>query len=202
MTSSAFRAEPGAILVADASVVINLNASGHARRIIEASRARMLVPANASFELAVGARFGHDDGRQLDMLVADGIVERIELGPVALPLYESLIDGSRGDTLDDGEATTIAAAAEHGAVALLDEKKARRVCRALFATLILGSTAELLLDAVTLGRQVQSEAMVNALQRGRMRVPPEFVESAIALIGAEQASACPSLPRRAREPGK
>lgn len=198
MISSAFRAKPWVLLIADASVVINLNASGHARRIIEASGAHILVPTNASFELAVGALFGHDDGRQLDLLVAERFVERAELGDAALSIYESLIDGSRGDTLDDGEAATIATAVEHDAVALLDERKGRRVCRALFPALILGSTAELLLNAVSLGRDLQVEAMVNALKRGRMRVPPEFVQPAIELIGADQAASCPSLPRDAR----
>lgn len=205
MNSSAFLADRDAVLIADASVVINLNASGHARRVVGSVPGRILVPANASMELAVGASFGHDDSRLLDELVAANIIGRIDLGSSALAIYESLIDGSRGQTLDDGEAATIAAALERRAVALLDEKKARRMCAELFPALDVGCTVQLLLnDAATvmLGHAAQVEAMMNALQSGRMRVPPEFVDDVVGLIGPQRAAMCPSLPRVARQTGR
>ncbi|MFB9980650.1 hypothetical protein ACFSQQ_00650 [Mesorhizobium kowhaii] len=199
MSLSAFPADPDAILIADANVVIGLNASGHAGRIIELTRRRIIVPDNAGNELAIGARFGHDDGAQLEALVAEGLVERMMLDRTALATYEALIDGTHGDTLDDGEAATIAIAVRLGGVAVLDERKARRMCAQHFPAIVQGCTAQWLLGAAALGRAAHAEAMVNALQKGRMLVPSEFLNDVVALIGQEAAGACPSLPRLVRQ---
>jgi predicted nucleic acid-binding protein len=199
MSSSVFLADPNSVLIADASVVIGLNASGHARRIIELTPCRILVPDNASNELAIGTRFGHDDGAQLDALVAAGLVSRVTLGGIALATYGTLIDGTYGETLDDGEAATIAVAVECGGVALLDEKKARRMCKAHFPQIVQGCTTQWLLDAVALGKATQVEAMINTLRKARMRVPPEFMDEVVALIGREAAMDCSSLPRFVRQ---
>jgi predicted nucleic acid-binding protein len=200
MSSSAFPVNSGSTLIADASVVIGLNASGYARRILALTSCRILVPENASQELTLGAKFGHDDGEQLDQLVGEGLIERVALGQAALGVYEALIDGTYGETLDDGEAATIAVAAERRAVALLDEKKARRMCAQHFPDILRGSTAEWLLDAKALGSADQTQAMLNALRKGRMRVPPGFMEEVVELIGLEAAADCPSLPRVIRQP--
>ncbi|WP_374650104.1 hypothetical protein [Dongia sp.] len=199
MSLSAFPADPDAILIADASVVIGLNASGHARRIIELTERRIIVPENAGNELALGAQFGHDDGTQLDALVAAGLVERMTLDAVAMKTYEALIDGTYGSTLDDGEAATIAIAVRHGGVAVIDERKARRMCAEHFPAIVQGCTAQWLLGAAVLGRPAHAEAMLNALQKGRMRVPSEYLNDVVALIGSEAAGACPSLPRVVRQ---
>lgn len=199
MSLSAFPADPDAILIADASVVIGLNASGHARRIIELTERRVIVPDNAGNELAVGARFGHDDGTRLDALVAAGLVERMALEGAALTTYEALIDGTYGETLDDGEAATIAIAVQYCGVAVLDERKARRMCAQHFPAIVKGCTAQWLLGAAALGPAAHAEAMVNALQKGRMRVPSEYLNDVITLIGPEAAGACSSLPRLVRQ---
>lgn len=199
MSLSAFLAEPDAVLIADTSVVIGLNASGYARRIIELTERRVFVPDNASNELAFGAQFGHDDSVQLDILLSAGLVERLTLDGPALKIYEALIDGTFGDTLDDGEAATIAIAAQRSGVAVLDERKARRMCKQHFPSVTQGCTAQWLLGAAALGRTAHAEAILNALRRGRMRVPPEFLNEVVALIGPEEAAACPSLPRLVRQ---
>ncbi|MER8460725.1 hypothetical protein NKH24_32540 [Mesorhizobium sp. M1300] len=199
MSLSAFLADPNSVLIADASVVIGLNASGHAHRIIELTQRRVIVPDNSYHELAVGARFGHDDGAQLDMLVGAGLVESMALEGSALTTYEALIDGTYGETLDDGEAATIAIAVQRGGVAVLDEKKARRMCEKHFPNTVQGCTAQWLLGTATLGRAAHVEAMINALRKGRMRVPLEFLDAVVALIGVEAAATCPSLPRVARQ---
>lgn len=199
MSSSAFLADPDAALIADASVVIGLNASGQARRVIELIQRRVIVPDNAGNELAIGARLGHDDGAQLDALVAAGLVERLPLGGAAITTYAALIDSTYGETLDDGEAATIALAVQLGAVAVLDERKARRMCRQHFPHVVQGCTAQWLLGAAALGGGAHAEAMVNALRKGRMRVPPEFLDAVVTLIGMEAAAGCLSLPRLVRQ---
>lgn len=199
MSLFAFPADPVAALIADASVVIGLNASGQARRVIELVERRVIVPNNAAIELEIGARFGHDDGAQLDALVAAGLVERMPLEGMAGEAYTTLIDGTYGETLDDGEAATIALAVQHGAIAVLDERKARRMCGQHYPHVVQGCTAQWLLGAEALGRAAQVDAIIGALRNGRMRVPREYLHAVVALIGAEAAAECPSLPKVARQ---
>lgn len=201
MNASRFFASSSAILVADASIVINLNASGRARDIIRALPHRLVVTGNAVTELEAGERNGHSDARQLHDLIGSGLVGRIEIGGIGAPIYESLIDGSARFTLDDGEAATIACAVEAAAFALLDERKARSLCAASFAALPLGCTAEILLHPAVAAALTSEHVatVVRALQVGRMRVPPEFVGDLAALIGPEHAVTCASLPKAARK---
>ncbi|MCV0387929.1 MAG: hypothetical protein K5821_16325 [Nitrobacter sp.] len=133
------------MLVADASVLINLNASGRAEEIIRALPARLVVAGNTVVELENGVLRGYDDGKRLRALISAGVVSRIEIGAVAAPIYERLIDGSARLTLDDGEAATIACAIEQGGVALLDERKARSLCATGYASLPVLCTAEVLM---------------------------------------------------------
>ncbi len=198
---SAFLADPERVLIADASVVIGLNASGYARQILELMPCRVLVPENARDELTIGAQFGHDDSAQLDALIDAGLVSRVSLGEPEHRTFETLIDGTFGNTLDDGEAATIAIAIEYGGVAILDERKARRMCGAHFPGLLQACTAQLLLEVRALGKAAQAEAMINALRKGRMRVPPEILGDVVELIGLEAAAACRSLPRVTRVGG-
>lgn len=200
MSSSKFFASPNAVLVADASVLINLNASGRAEEIIKALPARLVVAENTVVELENGVLRGYNDGKQLRALMSAGVVSRVEIGTVAAPIYETLIDGSARLTLDDGEAATIACAIEQGGVALLDERKARNLCATAYASLPVRCTAEVLMHeavAAALGSD-HIATVVRALKVGRMRVPVEHVEELKELIGPVHASECSSLPRFAR----
>lgn len=200
MSASRFFASPPAVLVADASIVINLNASGRAPEIIRALPHRVVVTGNAVTELEAGERNGHGDARQLHDLIGAGLVGRIEIAGIGAPIYESLIDGSARLTLDDGEAATIACAVEAGAFALLDERKARSLCAAMYGALPLGCTAELLMHPAVAAALASDHVatVVRTLQVGRMRVPPEFIGDLAALIGPEHAATCTSLPKAAR----
>lgn len=200
MSLSKFFASPNAVLVADASVLINLNASGRAEEIIRALPARLVVAGNTVIELENGVLRGYDDGKQLRALIGAGIVSRVEIGAMAAPIYETLIDGSARLTLDDGEAATIACAIEQGGVALLDERKARSLCATSYASLPVRCTAEVLMhDAVAAALGSNHVAtLVRALKVGRMRVPLEYVEELSQLIGPAHASECASLPKSAR----
>jgi predicted nucleic acid-binding protein len=202
MSSSNFLSNPRASLIADASVVINLNATARAAEIIKAIPNPFIVMENACAELEAGIRNGHRDHEWLLELIDAGHVRRARLGTASMPVYESLIDGSTLRTLDDGEAATIAYAQEISGVALIDERKARTLCANSFPGLVVACTAEFLMhDAITaaLGEQRQADALVNALNGARMRVPPEHLARVRAMIGPERAALCPSLPRATRE---
>jgi hypothetical protein len=201
MSSSNFLTNPHTILVADASVVINLNATGCARAIITAFPNRWAVTANALAELVNGMRNGHDDARALQMLIDAGVVDLVGLGDTGGKVYEKLIDGSALRTLDDGEAATIGYAHEVGGIALIDERKAINLCADSFPELLVVPSIQLLLhEAVVraLGPQGHIEAIIGALQKARMRVPPDQITRVVAIIGQESAAACLSLPKAAR----
>jgi predicted nucleic acid-binding protein len=201
MNSSSFPIDLSRSLICDASVIINLNATGRAMDIIRAVPGSFLVSQNAFDELAHGARNGHEDGKRLRGLVDNGLVEIAQLGESGALVYASLIEGSAVRTLDDGEAATIGHAHETGSIALIDERKARSLCASRFPELVLASTVDLLAHEMlqsALGRQGQVEAILNALRLARMRVPPHQIELIINLIGEDAALTCNSLPRTIR----
>jgi predicted nucleic acid-binding protein len=201
MSSSSFLNNPQTNLIADASVVINLNATARAAEILKCLRNKFLVTDNACAELEEGGKSGHRDHAKLVELIDDGLIFRAQLGAKGAGIYESLIAGPTLQTLDDGEAATIAHAYECGGVALIDERKARTLCAALFPGLILASTIELLLHetvAAALGPQGQIDAVANALTLARMRVPAESVVRVRTMLGADRAALCSSLPKLAR----
>jgi predicted nucleic acid-binding protein len=201
MSSSNFPSDHRTVLVADASVVINLNATGHAHAIITAFPNRWAVTANALAELVAGMRNGHDDARALQALIDAGAVDLVGLGDNGSAVYETLIDGSALHTLDDGEAATIGYAHEVGGIALIDERKAMSLCAARFPEMQVVSTVQLLLDEAVvrvLGQQGHVDALLSALQKARMRVPSDQLSRILTLIGEKSAASCLSLPKAAR----
>lgn len=112
-----------------------------------------------------------------------------------------LVIGPAATTLDDGEAATIANALAHAGTALIDERKATRLCAERFPQLRLACTDDVLNHPEIqrqLGAQALSDAVFNALDSGRMRVLPQHLEWIVELIGVERAALCQSLPRRVR----
>jgi len=201
MTLSSFPNDSDVELILDASVVINLNATGHASSILAAIPNPALVTENVLGELQRGAGNGHADEEKLQALIASGIVAPIPISSQASSTYQQLIEGPASETLDDGEAATIACALQANAVAVVDEKKGRSICGTRFPNLGIASTIELIIHpaiSLSLGSDVQREAVFSALYHGRMRVPEEHLEAAIALIGNDQAKKCTSLPSKFR----
>jgi predicted nucleic acid-binding protein len=197
MRSSNLPASSTPFLVADASIIINLNATNSAKDIVGALPNRMVVTSVVLAELSAGASRGHEDARQLELLIGGGSMGLVELGGMAEEVYASLVDGATGSTLDDGEASTIAYALEIGGIAAIDDHKARRICSERFSGLRIAWSTDLLLHesvAATLGREAQANAIFNALQKARMRVPNEHVDKIVNLIGSERAISCRSLP--------
>jgi len=191
-------ADPKAVFVADTSVLINLNATGCAAKILGGLACGFAVTENVCAELENGRRNGHTDADALKALWRMRLVDRVALGEAGAAVYETLIDGSTLRTLDDGEAATIGCAVELSGLALIDERKAGNLCAELFPKLEVVSTAELLLsDAVLhlLGETARAEAISNALLRARMRVPKTLASRVRAVVGEARAAACRSLPK-------
>ncbi|MEX2048510.1 MAG: hypothetical protein WEB90_02935 [Gemmatimonadota bacterium] len=203
MASSSL-AEPPPELIADASAVISLLASGVARQVLESLPTRLRVIDAVSTELATGTPRGWDTAERLAVLVDAGLAEIVGLDESSYECFESLVVGAASDTLDDGEAATIAYACATRAGALIDERKARRICAARFPSLGIHTTFALLTSAhvtLLLGEAATSDAVFNALHVGRMRVPAEDHQRVVALIGIERACLCASLPVHVRMVG-
>ena len=196
--------DPRAPIVVDASTVINLNATGFAADILRAIPNPVIVTDVVQDELREDSRSGRHDGDMVAALISAGLVSVAKLDDLKGSHFEELVIGRGDKTLDDGEAATIAFGLERGAVVIVDERKATRLCGERFPELVVGSSLDILAhDAVSaaLGKKVLSDAVFNALHSARMRVPPSALAWVIELVGQERASLCESLPRSARTLG-
>lgn len=189
------------LLVADTSTIINLNATGCVETILQVLPCRVAASEVVREELEIGRSRGRSDAAKFDALVGRGLIEVVGHGDIGLNYFEQLVIGPASETLDDGEAATLACAAESGAVAVIDESKALRLGARRFPSLRLASTIDLLGHPVvlsTLGANALADAVFNALTGARMRVPPQHIAGVLQLIGLERAGQCASLPRAAR----
>jgi predicted nucleic acid-binding protein len=193
--------DPSAQLVADASTVINLIATRCAQEILSGLPNRVVVVDVIPTELESGSQRGREAYDRLKQLVAAGLMDVVQLGDSAAEYFEGLVIGPAARTLDDGEAATIAYASARGSTALIDERKATRICAERFPQLSVASTVDVLNHPQVqrqLGPQGLADAVFNALVDGRMRVFPHHLEWIVELIGIDRAAMCQSLPRRVR----
>ena len=193
--------DPSSPLVIDASVVINLNATGCAAQILTALPNRIVVTDMVSDELEAGRTKGRTDAERLATLVRDSLIERVALSPAAEGHFLDLVVGRGIATLDDGEAATIAWAVSHNGIPVIDDKKAVAICRQRFPSVALASTADVLAQRSVgdeLGESQLAEAIYLALSVARMRVPDERLAWVVAAIGQARAANCNSLPERVR----
>ncbi len=193
--------DPSPALVLDASVVINLNATGCVRRILDAIPNPIVILEVVLRELETGRVKGRTDADTVGDLVKSGCVQLAALSPECESNFLALVAGSGATTLDDGEAATIAWSVAHGGIPIIDEKKGSAICRDRFPHLKLGTTIDIFAH-----EQVQSafvkadlaDSIFNALTLARMRVHDKDMAWVIGMIGPERASICNSLPRSKR----
>ncbi len=197
--------DSGAPMLADTSVVINLDATGYFDQILDAVPNRLLVSEDVQEELRRGEVGGAHEENSLWAIIERGQAKVATLTSEGLERFRSLTGGRADETLGDGEAATIACALSLGAIALIDERKALRVSAERFPSLVTDTSVDLLAHPQVqsdLGLTTLSEAVFHALTRARMRVPPHYFAWVVGLIGADNASRCDSLPRSVRLPGR
>lgn len=195
------RVSPPTPLIADASLWIALAATGCAAEILTALARPALVTDIARDELERGRPKGRGTADAVAALIASGHVEIVTLPESTLEIYAGLVIGPGAETLDDGEAATLAMACTLGGAAVIDERKARRIAKDRFPAMELRCTAELLLSpqvAGVLGKARCADAIFAALQDARLRVPSDFLDIVAEAIGQERARLCASLPARTR----
>lgn len=185
-------------LVADSSVVINLNATRRAATILEALPNRIPVTEEVRRELRVGDTREHRDGALLDELVAGGFIDAVKLGESGLGDFLGLVSGPASETLGDGEAATIAKSLEAGGLALIDDRKALRICAERYPGLPTSGTVDLLRHPGVLEAFPQpdfADLVFAAVRDARMHVPRRHGQWVIELLGRDRAELCPSLAR-------
>jgi len=193
--------DPSALIIFDASVVINLNASGLFAELLSTLPNKFTVVEEVKLELEQGRRNGHNDADALNRLISDGLIDLIGLGEAGQNHFLAMVSGPAADTLDDGEAATIACALERKACPVIDERKANKICDARHPSLMKACTTDLFFHESVLkafGQDRIADAVFNALTRGRMRVLEQHRDAIVRLIGAERAAQCHSLPKQAR----
>ena len=193
---------PAVQLVADASAIISLIATGSAGEVIAALPNRVVVVDTVLVELEAGRQRGRSacDGLR-DLVTAEAVGIVTLDSEEALRCFEDLVVGPAAATLDDGEAATIAYALTRASTAVIDERKAIRICRERFPGLQTGCTVDVLLHADverSLGPEMIGNLMFNALIHAHMRVLPEHVPWVVSVVGPERALTCESLPRSVR----
>lgn len=189
------------VIVADTSVVINLNSCGCGQEILDALPNRVVVTESVLNEIEDGHRKGRPRVSLFDPASAGRSIEVIELGERGKEIFEVLVIGNASETLDDGEAATIGYAVEHDVIAAIDERKASRICGRRYPQLRVSSTLDIFRHPEVgdaLGRHRLIEAVVNALNAARMRVPEAHLNWLESLLGPDRMAGCSSIPRSAR----
>ena len=188
-------------VVCDASTVINLNATGCAVAILKALPNPFVISEVALGELDEDTRSNRNDAKLVAEMQSLGLIKALPLDDGSSGHFERLVAGRTIDTLDDGEAATIACAVAIKGVPIIDERKANRICKERYPDLLVGCTVDILAHealSAALGATKLSEAVVNALQQARMRVLPHCLPWVVDLIGPANAGLCLSLPAHVR----
>lgn len=185
-------------LVLDSSVIINLLATGHATPILKALAVPIAVTGNVLREIERGAANGRPEFELLTAMVNEGVLRVEELKGRALETLFDLVSGTIAESLDDGEAATLAFAHGSGFYAAIDEKKATRLAAVRFESLRLVTTIDILAHKsvrTSLGGELLADATFQALRLARMQVREHQFEWIAGLIGQEKVDACSSLRR-------
>ena len=194
--------DPSKPLVLDASVAINLNATGSCVRILDAIPNPVVILDIVSRELEAGRAKGRTDADVVAALVASGRVEIASLCAECEGNFLAMVCGSGSATLDDGEAATIAWAVAHGSTPIIDEKKGFSICQDRFPSVQAATTTDIFAhDRVLaeLGRDDLGDAIFNALNAARMRVQERHIPWVIDMIGSSRAQLCHSIPLHIRQ---
>jgi hypothetical protein len=200
MRQPLFYGESSVELVADTSVIINLNATGMAPEILRSLGAVLYVSTVVRDELVADRINGRQDGHLAGELADQGLAVFCDFNAGGEAIFESLVTGSAASTLDDGEAATLALAICSERRAVIDERKANRISADRFPDLSLFSTADLLSCSsvlAALGAEALATGVYNALQHARMAIPESHHQWVLDLLG-DKATECRSLPSALR----
>lgn len=201
MTFSSCLTDHERAIVLDASVIINLLATGHASKILRALGMPLFVTGNVVREIEQGAANGRPESALLAELITSNCLQLQELSGPSLEHFFSMVSGNTSDSLGDGEAATLALAHCNGCAAAIDEKKATRIAGERFSAVKLVTTVDILAHApvrTSLGHEALADGATQALQVARMQVRPHQLTWVTQLIGEDNLAKCASLKKYVR----
>lgn len=173
MTFSSCLTDEDIALAPNASVVINLLATGQPIPIVRALAIPIVVADDVVREIKRGATKGRQELDLLAHMIDDPVVGVAELDGEALETFFDLVSGNSSESLGDGEAATSALAHGMGCSAAIDEKKATRLAADRFGSLRLATTVDILAHNTVrtlLGGAMLANATLQALRLARMQV--------------------------------
>ncbi|WP_313903246.1 hypothetical protein [Rhizobium leguminosarum] len=182
-------------------MIINLNATGRAGDVVRAFGVKLRASTVVRDELLADRFSGRNDAQLAAALVDEELLEFVELDDRAEDIFASLISGSAANTLDDGEAATLAVGAVSGNTVVIDERKAQRIAADRFAVMQVLATADIFCServVAALGAKQVGDLIFNSLAGARMFVPEKHHASVVDLLGA-RAAECHSLPAALRQ---
>ena len=187
--------------VFDASALINIAASGYCVEILASLGRKCLAETIVWRELSDHIE-KYDINKNIELAVSN---EHLDIGDMVShesTMFLNLITAPHPNTLDDGEAATIAVAHFRGSIAIIDEKKGRRIAETFAPPVQIMSTLDLfrMIENNCNSKDVcLNSALFNSLTQARMRVPVEHETWVINRLSSQQIEQCQSLPRRLRE---
>jgi len=183
-------------LVLDASVLINFLGTGEPAELLRVLKRRIILEEYALGEVTIDPATNGPLENIVNSMVSTGLIHAERLSSRGFDLFLSLTGAELQAGLGDGEAAAIAHAVENGAAAVLDDRKATRVARSKFPQLPIFNSLDLLSHENILqyfGEEKLGGLIFNALRQARMRVPADFLDWVVALIGGDRARECPSI---------
>lgn len=201
MRQPLFSGNVSAHIVVDTSVIINLNATGRAGDIVRAFGVKLRASDVVRDEL-LADRFGaRNDAEMAAALVSQELLEFVEFDDEGERIFASLVSGSAAETLDDGEAATLAVGKVLGNTVVIDERKALRIAAERYAGMHIIATVDILCServVTKLGAEQVGDLIFNSLMGARMFVPERHHGLIVDLLGP-RAIDCHSLPAALRQ---
>ena len=183
-------------LILDTSVLINLHASRHGGRIIDALPNAIVVPGVVASEMEHETSKSKGGQQFMKELVGTNKVVLAVMNNCEYGLFERLVAG--GSSLGDGEAATIVIGFSRGLLPVIDDRRGRQRAQVFFS----GKFPRWSLDLfrhryvlAKLGPGEASDALYYALRDGRMRIHESHCDAVVNLIGIQRALQCSSLPK-------
>jgi predicted nucleic acid-binding protein len=191
-------------LIFDASALINIASSGFCSKILASLECNCLCEAIVWREVTYHIK-KYNLNKNMEVAAACSLINITDMSSLESSMYLDFISAMHPNTLDDGEAATMAVAYCRNLIAVLDEKKGRRIANELIPPLKVLSTIDLF-------RMVENKcqsngicinsALFNSLAKARMRVLFEDEEWVVQRLSKDQIQHCRSLPKRLRENDK
>jgi predicted nucleic acid-binding protein len=187
------------ILVIDASVLINLLATGIETKILSCLTTKIMIPNQVIKEIKRHPRDKSDAKNYLNKLFADNVIQKIELDEQAFQFYTEML--FENDSLGDGELACIAyAATKKINYIVFDDKLGRKTCQQKFPFLKILSSVDLLKQyhqKCEPDFSIFQKILFDAVKIGRMNMTSKQDDEWVReILGESKVKLCPSLKRR------